>query len=233
MNRKDSRIVFRICLGIVVLSLTAGCSLARKATHSSRSAVEQLLLVEATERSLAHPDLPSLPIPEGTTVVLDVTALTSWEDQFARDMVAKLIKSWLGEQGFFVRDKKDNAEYRVEILTNALGTEYSETFIGMPAFQSILIPFALPELALFKAQYQTGFARYYANAYENETDRFLGSTPIYTGEAYYNTYTVLLIFGFNTSNLMKSPQVGTFHKSVESGKEAPLHTTTLEGKEEQ
>ena len=233
MDRKDDRIVLTIFLSMLVLSVTTACSVAHTTTNSSRVAVEQLLLTEATERSLAHQDLPSLPIPQGTAVSLDVSAVTTWGQQSDRDVLADILRGWLGEQGFFVRDSKEDADFRLKVITNALGTEFSETFIGMPAFQSILIPFALPELVLFRAQYQTGFARFYVNLFENATDRFMGTTPVYTGETYHNNYTFLLILGFNTTNLTKSPQVGTLHDPVESGHEPPLHTTTLGEKKEQ
>ncbi len=231
MSRVSAKMFVTIFLGFLVLSLASACSVTRKTTQSSRTAVEQLLLTEATERSFAHQDLPPLPIPEGAAVSLDVTALTTWSHKFDTDFFKQIIAGWLGEQGFLIRDSRENAAFRLEVVTNALGTEFSQTFIGMPEFQSVLIPFALPELALFKAQYQTGFARFYVNIFENATDRFMGATPVYTGETYHNIYTVLLVLGFSSSNLTKSPQLGTLHDPVDSGQEPPLHTTTIDGQE--
>jgi len=157
--------------------MTAACSVGHKATHTSRTAIEQLLLTEATEHSLNHEDLESFQIPQGSAVTLDVTGLTK-----DADMLRRIFVGLVSEQGCVVRDSKDNATYHLEIITNSFGTEYAETFVGMPAFQSVLIPFALPELALYKAQYETGFAHYYVNVREIATDHFVESTPIYTGE---------------------------------------------------
>lgn len=146
-------------------------------------------------------------------------------------MLRRIFAGWLGERGYVVRDSKDNATYHLEIITNSFGTEYAETFIGMPAFQSVLIPFALPELALYKAQYETGFARYYVNVREIATDHFVESTPIYTGETYYNDYTIFFLFRFSSSNLVTSPQVGMWHDRVDSGLERPFHSKDANGEE--
>jgi hypothetical protein len=228
MSRKVSNILLPVLLGILVLSMTAACSVAHTTTQSPRTAVEQLLLTEATERSLGHTDLPPLPIPQRTAVSLDVTGLTTFSHKSDLNMLRRIIAGWLGEQGFLVRESKENAIYRLEIITQALGTEYSQTFFGMPAFQSVLIPFALPELTLYKAQYETGYARFYVNIVENSTDRFISSTPIYTGETYYNSYTLLFLFTWHSSDLVASPQVGSFHDPVDSGHESPSHSTTID-----
>ena len=106
MDRTDDRIVVTIFLSMLVLSMTTACSVAHTTTNSARVAVEQLLLTEATERSLAHQDLPSLPIPQGTAVSLDVTAVTTWGQQSDRDVLADILRGWLGEQGFLFATAK-------------------------------------------------------------------------------------------------------------------------------
>lgn len=220
MSHMQSYKFVSVILSVLVLSLTSACSVGHKITHTPRTAIEQLLLTEATERSLSHPDFAPLPIPPESAVTLVVDGLTK-----DSDVLKRIVTGWLREQGYVVRGSQENATYRLEIMTKAFGTEFAQTFFGMPAFQSVLIPFALPELALYKAQYETGYARYYMDIVDIATDRSMGPTPIYTGETYYNDYTIFFLFRFSSSNLTEEPTVGMYHGTVESGHEHPFHTT--------
>ena len=67
--------------------------------------------------------------------------------------------SWLGKQGYAIQKKEELASYRINIIAAALGTELGDSFFGMPPVTSQLIPFSLPELAIYKNQYQTGLRK--------------------------------------------------------------------------
>ena len=218
-----SRSLALICTNLLLLLPTAACSVGHKATHTPRAAIEQLLLNEAAERSVHYPGAPQLPIPEGAQVVLDVTGLTN-----DRDTLRRIVAGWLGKQGFIVRDNKEKADYRLEIMTQALGTEYDYTFIGMPSLQSVFIPFALPELALYSAKRQTGYARFYLNVVNTETDKFVATTPVYLGETYHNNYTVMFIFSFRSTNLILPPEAGDIHDPAKTKGPISTHTPALE-----
>jgi hypothetical protein len=87
----------------------------------------------------------------------------------------------------------------------ALGTVQGETFFGMPPVQSVIIPFALPELTLYKRQAQTGYMRYSLDIYDSSTGRLVRSTPWYAGSSYYNQYTFLFLFKYNSTDLILPP----------------------------
>ena len=77
--------------------------------------------------------------------------------------------------------------------------------LQMPAIQGSLLPIALPELALFKAQRQKAYMRYRIDIYESATGRFIRSTPWHEGSAYFNQYIVLFFISFRSTDLPQAP----------------------------
>lgn len=196
--------------GITVL---AGCSSTQKITQSQRTAVEQLLISEAVLRSLPSEPERVIPIPLGSSVVLDTSSISiaagSSSDQL---LLQKVLAGWLGHHGYLVQKQEDNAAYRISVIVNALGTELGGNFFGMPSARSEIIPISIPELALYKGQYQTGYVQFYMDISELPSGAFVRSTPTFLGETYYNDYTLLLLFSFKTTDLKYPPQVGWYRK---------------------
>ena len=89
----------------------------------------------------------------------------------------------------------------------------------MPAARSEIIPIAVPELALYKGQYQTGYVQFYMDIFELPSSAFIQSTPTFLGETYYNNYTLLLLFSFTSTDLESPPQVGWLRKARSTGSE--------------
>jgi hypothetical protein len=129
------------------------------------------------------------------------TAFIPSDLNYARDTVA----GRLGQLGFRIHPKNEEPRYIVRVLVQSLGTVQGETFLGMPPVQSVIVPIALPELTLYKAQRQSGYMRYSIDIYEAATGRFIRSTPWYTGSSYYNQYTFLFLFRYNTTDLILPP----------------------------
>ena len=192
----------RFVCGLLIL-LVSGCAFSRPPSQTVRTATEQLLLSQAIERSL-H-DL-SLPLAEGSTVMIETvgfavppTAFIPADMNYARDTVA----GRLGRLGFRIHPKNEEPQYIVRVLVQSLGTVQGETFIGIPSVA--VLGFALPELTLYKAQFQSGYMRYSIDVFESATGRFIRSTPWDTGSSYYDQYTVLFLFRYNTTDLILPP----------------------------
>lgn len=197
------KIIKAFCLSAVLAGLLSACSTTQKITNSARTATEQLLITEAVMRSLPRqPDLP-FPIPRGAAVKLDVTGLTA-----DKDIVKGIVAGWLGLHGYVVQD--ENVSHRINIVVNSLGTELATTFFGIPPIQASLIPISLPELSLYKAENQSGYARFHFDIFELPSGRFLASSSPFLAGTFYNAYTVLLLFTFNKTDLTSPPQVGKF-----------------------
>jgi hypothetical protein len=196
----------RLLQGILLACILTGCGAIHNLPEPVRpTAVEQFLMTQAVERSLLEEYDMLIPLTYGDTVSLDTTgnppSLGFWEGTFQERFFRGAIAGWLGEKGLNIL-QGPNAKYRVHILVQAFGTEQSEAFFGLPPIQSVLIPFALPEIAVFKAQYQTGHTRFRLDIYETETGKFIRSTPWFQASTYYNEYTVFFFFDYFRTDLI-------------------------------
>lgn len=172
-----------------------GCTLSYGTSNTPRSATEQLVLAEAFTRSLIDAVVPVRP---GQSVSVETTGLTA-DQGYAN----ALIERWLTREGLFVPKDKDGKESLVVRVTlDAFGTLHNEAFVGMPAFTSMFIPFAVPQLTIYQASRQRGHARLSMDFLDKKTGRLVGSTPTYEGDAYYNTYIFLFIFSTTMSDVV-------------------------------
>ena len=181
----------------------AGCAMPREITKTPRSAIEQLLLGEALTRSLF--DL-ALPVPHEDPLFMEVTGLSlgllvssglnnpsgtigaiapSMDLIFIKDVIG----SQLGSMGHRVVKNEQDARYLIQVVVESFGTNQSSSFFGLPAIQSVIIPFSLPQLALYQNLSQVGFIRYSLNVIERATGRTSFSTPWYQHTTFHDQYT--------------------------------------------
>lgn len=202
-----ARTHFIFLAAIFLLSLSA-CSSTQKITNSARTPIEQLLHSEAIARSLSKQSDLQLHIPAGAKISLNTTGLTP-DNPF----VGEMISSWLGRQGYIV-DNTENAQYKINVTVNALGTEFGETFFGIPPVSGSFIPISLPELAFYKSQNQTGYTNFHLDIYELPSSRFMHTTEPYTAETFYNGYTFFFMFSFNRTDLTNPPELRPLSKII-------------------
>jgi len=198
-----------ISFGTIVLIMFAGCSTTQNTTQSPRTAIEQLLHSEAISRSLIRQNEDGLPIPEGAKVAVTTVGLSA-DNAFVGDVVGV----WLGKQGYLL-ESQENAQYRIHVIVNSLGTEFDETFFGVPPVSGTLLPISVPEIAFYKSQNQTGYTNFDLNVFELPSGRFVYSSLPYIAETFYNDYIVLLMFGFNKTNLDQPPKSESLRRLVE------------------
>lgn len=191
----------------VSIMFLMSCSTTPRTTDSSRTAIEQLLISEAVTQSLPKKYDKPLPIPIGSKLSLNTSSLT--KDQAQLQLI---LTGWLGRQGYLVQKDGNNATYRVDVIVEALGTESARMFFGIPPIQSQLIPFSLPELALYKSQYQTGYVKFNMNIFERTTGKFIGSTSNFLADSYHNNYTILFLVTYTSTDLTSPPQLGSFNR---------------------
>lgn len=176
--------------------MAMGCSTMQDRTNSPMTSVEQLLLSQAVERGLSNLNLPLSP---GTPVSMKAFGYTP-----DKDFAHRQVESWFLAHGYPVVGAK-GAAVTVRILIHALGTEHGESFFGVPAINSGLIPIALPELALYREASQRGVARYELELADSETGALLYRSRLCEGTVYLNQYTVLLWFTFQRTDLLPPP----------------------------
>lgn len=201
MNKKLKTLL----LSLIILIVMSACSTTHKNTQSLRTAVEQLLISEALMTSLPQKAEAPLPIPQGSKVHINTAGIS-----LDQHIVRQAVSGWLGQHGYLVQDDKDAATHEVNVMVESLGTEYADTFVGIPPIQGSLLPISTPELAFYKAQYQTGYVKFHFDLFELPSGRFVETTSPFLAEKYYNDYTVLFLFTFKKTDLVAPPQMGTF-----------------------
>jgi len=191
----------RICtLSVSVLLACAGCAIEQEVSRTPRTAVEQLLLTQAIERALSN---LTVPLPEHAMLHIDAISLDTarslirmrgsdhgatkppaLETAYVRDSVSAM----LARKGY--RTLSEEATYLIRVMVESLGTIQGMTFFGLPPIQSVIIPFAIPELTVYRLQKQSGYARLHLDLYDNRTGESIGSTSTLIGRTYYDQYTV-------------------------------------------
>lgn len=204
----------------ILTALTTGCGIEQEVTRTPRTAVEQVLLTQALEQALGN---LSVRLPEGVNVDVDATGLESDRSRLrmtntdlgtvaipSRDIlyVRDAVAAELGRRGYRVSAGGTESPYLVRVMTESFGTMQASVFVGMPPIQSVLIPFSLPELTLYRNQSQSGYARLHLDVYDNRTGEFLGSTAKLVGRAYFNQYTVLFFLTWLTTDVTAPPLAG-------------------------
>lgn len=192
-----------------------GCAVEQEFSRTPRTAVEQVLLTHAIERALSN---LTLQLPEGATLQLEATSLDSdrmlvrmsgaelgstrrpeIETAYIRDATAAV----LGQRGY--RLPPQGGTYLVRVMVESVGTMQGLSFFGLPPVQSVVIPFALPELTLYKQQRQSGYARLRLDTYDNRTGEFLGSSATLVGRTYFDQYTILFYLTWHRTDLIAAP----------------------------
>ena len=223
----------RLALAVVsalLASSLASCTLPREVTRTARSAVEQLLLAEALNRSLID---VALPLPLDQPLYMEVTGLqlgylspivsvpsvssggetnttgTSTSAYFspAGDLafVKDAVAAHLGVLGYRIAKREDDAAYLVRVVVQSFGTSQSTSFFGMPPIQSVLIPFSLPQLTLYQNLAQDGYVRYGVDVFERTSGRLFYSTAWHSRRTYHDQYTILFFFTFRRTDLEDAP----------------------------
>ncbi|GJL54854.1 MAG: hypothetical protein NPIRA02_19860 [Nitrospirales bacterium] len=195
------RIVLHIALITLAYSLLSACASSNNLPEpNSPTMIEQMLMAQAVDFSLEPNDPPiTIPVPPGSSLCVRATGLRD-NQQF----MIGIISGWLGKQGFTALQDCEPATYRVQIIIHTLGVEQSESLFGMPEVNGGLLPFALPELAIYKATRQTGYTRFSFEFFETATKKFLRTTPWYRAKTYFNQYTILFFIEHQTTNLIES-----------------------------
>jgi hypothetical protein len=205
-------------VGMALLFAWSGCSLEQEFSRTPRTAVEQALLTHAVERALTN---LTVQLPQDANVKLEATGLESDRSRLRmtssdlgtvshafRDIsyIRDAVAAELGRRGYRIRTRDvDDSPYLIRVMAESFGTMQGMTFFGMPPVQSVLIPFALPELTLYKQQNQSGYARLHVDVYDNHTGEFLGSSATLVGRTFYNQYTVLFFLTWNRTDLIAPP----------------------------
>jgi len=155
---------------LMVLTLN-GCG-TMKWSDTSRTATEQLLLTHAMDGAVGKMNFSAL---FGKTVFIDSTAIDTATDS---KYFISTVRQHLLANGAKVVDKKDDADYVVELRAGTVGTDRNDLMVGVPSFtvptmgtQDFLTGgSAIPEIALYKKTDQRAVVKVAAFVYNQKTN---------------------------------------------------------------
>jgi len=159
-----------LVVAIVALVLFGGCG-TTKWTETKRTATEQLLISDSMDQAVSRIDFRAL---AGKTVFLDDTFLKDVVD--AQYLVSSLRQQLLAH-GAILKQKREEADYVVEVRAGAVGTDMHSLLVGVPQINlpsvaaAAGLPSSFPEIPLIKRTKQTAVTKILLFAYHRETGR--------------------------------------------------------------
>lgn len=177
-----------------ILLVLVGCT-SRRETDPARSAAEMLLFSTAADRAA---DKLTFNLQPGTKVFIDSTYVEGTDSKYA----VSSIRDRVARKGGDIVDDKGKADLIIEPRIGALSVDRDRTLFGTPALPVPLVGIEIPEVALFKRDYQQGVAKLAATTYDPKTGLMVQSLePVY---AFSNRkdWTFLILFSWTTTDLM-------------------------------
>ena len=160
---------------VLMLAVTAiGCTTAGT-TNTARSSTEQLLISNAVDQALDKIDFAPF---AGQTVFVD----GKYVDCTDKNFVVSSVRHRIARAGGLLVPSADEARIHVELRNGAVGTELSESFIGVP---EIVLPgmLTLPEIQLANRTRQQGLAKIGLVAFDTESRQVLGDGGMTTARS--------------------------------------------------
>jgi hypothetical protein len=150
MRHRAKRLAYAVA---AVVSFTIGCASTVPPPGGRLTASQQLLTTEAIDRALAQLDWPDF---HGRSVFVDIGSTAAPDE---RHYLESAVTAAVAQRGAKITPELKSADFAVIVLGKALGVDQKDTFFGIPAIQSALLPVGLPEIAFYKASEQKGVAK--------------------------------------------------------------------------
>lgn len=151
-----------ICAGILS---AIGCT-STTSSNTARTATEQMLVSNAIDQSLSKVDFQAF---GGRNVFVEEKYL----DCTDKNYVVSSVRHRVLMQGAQLVGKPEDADVILEVRSGAVGTNSSNSFLGIPQIQ---IPgmFSTPEIKLVNRVNQTGMAKIGLVAFDAKSHQVLG-----------------------------------------------------------
>ncbi len=188
-TRRTLRLLARpiVALGCAGL-LAQGCAFSQR-IGPPRSSTEQLLTTAAIDRALAKLAWPDL---AGKALVVQLGAP---EESFDRDYLLRSIEIGVAQRGGVLVDVENEADYQLNVLVGAVGVDANGRFFGLKGTQGGgLIPFTIPELALYRTQRSNGFAKLELTLLDHRSGGVVHRSGPEMAATYARSRTLLFVF---------------------------------------
>lgn len=193
--------MLRLC-GVLLLAGIVG-SIGCTSTNSSntaRTATEQMLISNAVDQSLSKVDFQAF---GGRKVFVEEKYL----DCADKNYVASSVRHRVLMQGGQIAAKPEEADVIVEVRSGAVGTNSSNSFLGIPQIQ---IPgmFSTPEIKLVNRVNQSGMAKIGLVAYDAKSHQVLGDGGMSLAKSADNNWYVFGIGPWQNGSVKKEIERG-------------------------
>jgi hypothetical protein len=184
---------------VLTFFLAIGGCVQTRMTEPSRSAVEQLLLSTAADRSLQQAYFLD-DVFKSKKVFVDTNYFESYDKPYAMGT----IRDALSNHGALLVSDPKTADIIVEPRSGALSTDSTSTELGIP---SMPVPIPLsgtlvtPDMYLFKTQKQFSTAKIALLAYDAKSRQHLYSSGPLVGKAYNKYYSFLLFIQITRTDI--------------------------------
>jgi len=175
---------------------TAGCSYVLFTTHE-RTAIEQELVVRSIDRAIGSLNTNAI---TGHRAVFNLYGLTKDVD-FAK----ALLSDHLRARGIQLVEAWESPEVRLDVFASVMGIDQTESLLGIPALQVPVVSVPIPEIALFKWNQNRSHTELRLFAFDQATGRLIEQAPDAEGRAKYDTFKILLIITFSSTDLDERP----------------------------
>lgn len=161
LHRMRTILLLTMCIAM------CGCA-ATKTSNTGRTAMEQMLISNAVDQSLSKVDFRPL---AGRNVFLDVQYLDCTDKSY----VIAATRDRVLQAGARLAPKAEDADVIVEVRSGAVGTDQTESYVGIPEVALPgPIPIAIPQVKFWSRSTQTGTAKIGLVAYEAGSRTVLG-----------------------------------------------------------
>lgn len=157
-------------IGLVAVVVWTGCG-TTKWTDTARTATEQLLITDSIDRAVSRLDFRAL---AGKKVFVDDTPIKHVTDSA---YLLSAVRQHVVASGAILKDKREEADYILEIRAGAVGTDRHDLLFGIPAVSLPTatwmtgVPSQIPEIPFIKKTDQRGVAKISMFAYNKQTGR--------------------------------------------------------------
>jgi len=177
---------------IVCCLILSGCTSAKR-SNTSRTAVEQLLISNAIDQSL---DKVSFTPFGGHKVYLEEKYVNAVDKEYLIGSVRHRMLA----AGTQLVDKPEDSDVTVELRSGGIGTDISESFLGIP---EVVLPgmLTIPEVRFLTKTSQTGTAKIALVAYDTTSKQVLGQGGVALSKSDDNNWFVVGIGPFQNGSI--------------------------------
>jgi hypothetical protein len=196
---------------LISILISSGCT-STTSSNTARTGKEQLLISNSVDQALQSMDFTAF---QGSTVHLEEKYL----DCVDKGYVIGSLRHRIVRQGAILAPSADDADVIVEVRSGGVGTDTSDSYIGIP---EVVLPgvITLPEVRLLSKNSQQGTAKLALMAYDAKTMQPLGEGGISLTQSDDNNWYFMGVGPVQTGSLrsevgsMSQFAPGTYHSDI-------------------